>query len=29
LEVLGLVLEQATGQPLPAVYRERIIRPLG
>jgi D-alanyl-D-alanine carboxypeptidase len=28
-EVLGLVLEQATGQPLEAVYRQRIIQPLG
>jgi D-alanyl-D-alanine carboxypeptidase len=28
-EVLGLVLEQATGQPLEQVYRERIIAPLG
>jgi D-alanyl-D-alanine carboxypeptidase len=27
-EVLGLVIEQATGQPLQQVYRERIIRPL-
>jgi D-alanyl-D-alanine carboxypeptidase len=28
-EVLGLVIQKVTGQPLPAVYRERIIRPLG
>jgi D-alanyl-D-alanine carboxypeptidase len=28
-EVLGLVIEQVTGQPLEAVYRERIIQPLG
>jgi D-alanyl-D-alanine carboxypeptidase len=28
-EVLGLVLERVTGQPLEAVYRERILRPLG
>jgi D-alanyl-D-alanine carboxypeptidase len=28
-EVLGLVIERVTGQPLEAVYRERIIRPLG
>jgi D-alanyl-D-alanine carboxypeptidase len=28
-EVLGLVLEQATGQPLEQVYQERIIAPLG
>jgi D-alanyl-D-alanine carboxypeptidase len=28
-EVLGLVIEQATGQPLQQVYQERIIRPLG
>jgi D-alanyl-D-alanine carboxypeptidase len=28
-EVLGLVIEQATGQPLQQVYRERIIGPLG
>jgi CubicO group peptidase (beta-lactamase class C family) len=27
-EVLGLVIEQATGQPLQQVYRERIIWPL-
>jgi D-alanyl-D-alanine carboxypeptidase len=28
-EVLGLVIEKVTGQPLEAVYRERILRPLG
>jgi D-alanyl-D-alanine carboxypeptidase len=28
-EVLGLVLEKATGQPLQQVYKERIMRPLG
>jgi D-alanyl-D-alanine carboxypeptidase len=28
-EVLGLVIEQATGQPLQQLYRERIIGPLG
>jgi D-alanyl-D-alanine carboxypeptidase len=28
-EVLGLVIQRVTGQPLEAVYRERIIRPLG
>lgn len=28
-EVLGLVIEQVTGRPLEAVYRERVIRPLG
>jgi D-alanyl-D-alanine carboxypeptidase len=28
-EVLGLVIERATGQPLDQVYRERIIQPLG
>jgi D-alanyl-D-alanine carboxypeptidase len=28
-EVLGLVIEKATGQPLQAVYQERIMRPLG
>jgi D-alanyl-D-alanine carboxypeptidase len=28
-EVLGLVIEQATGQPLRAVYQEQIIGPLG
>jgi D-alanyl-D-alanine carboxypeptidase len=28
-EVLGLVIERVTGQPLQAVYRERIIQPLG
>jgi D-alanyl-D-alanine carboxypeptidase len=28
-EVLGLVIERVTSQPLEAVYRERIIRPLG
>ena len=28
-EVLGLVIEQATGQPLQQVYQEQIIRPLG
>jgi len=28
-EVLGLVIERVTGQPLAAVYQERIIGPLG
>jgi D-alanyl-D-alanine carboxypeptidase len=28
-EVLGLVIQRVTGQPLEAVYRERIIGPLG
>jgi D-alanyl-D-alanine carboxypeptidase len=28
-EVLGLVIQRVTGQPLEAVYRERIILPLG
>jgi D-alanyl-D-alanine carboxypeptidase len=28
-EVLGLVIERVTGQPLEAVYQERIIQPLG
>jgi D-alanyl-D-alanine carboxypeptidase len=28
-EVLGLVIERVTGQPLQEVYRERIVRPLG
>jgi D-alanyl-D-alanine carboxypeptidase len=28
-KVLGVVIERATGQPLQAVYRERIERPLG
>jgi D-alanyl-D-alanine carboxypeptidase len=28
-EVLGLVIEKVTGQPLQEVYRERIMRPLG
>lgn len=28
-EVLGLVIGRVTGQPLEAVYRERIIQPLG
>jgi D-alanyl-D-alanine carboxypeptidase len=28
-EVLGLVIEKATRQPLEAVYRQRIIQPLG
>jgi D-alanyl-D-alanine carboxypeptidase len=28
-EVLGLVIQQVTGQPLAAVYRQQILRPLG
>jgi D-alanyl-D-alanine carboxypeptidase len=27
--LLGLVLEQATGEPIGQLYRERIIEPLG
>jgi D-alanyl-D-alanine carboxypeptidase len=28
-EVLGLVIQKVTGQPLQAVYQERIVQPLG
>ena len=28
-EILGLVIERVTGQPLQTVYRQRIIQPLG